>query len=85
MLWPLGDSLGTVRDILQYDDDPQVEDYAVAEHRVYSGFGEITDQTGAVDHLFAFTGRPLERETGLQNNLNRWYDAAVGRWLSETD
>ncbi|MBC7078083.1 MAG: RHS repeat-associated core domain-containing protein, partial [Synergistales bacterium] len=29
-----------------------------------------------------FTGRPFDTHTGLQNNLNRWYDPAVGRWLS---
>ena len=24
-----------------------------------------------------------DNATGLQNNLNRWYDPAVGRWLSQ--
>uniref|UniRef100_UPI0032201F2F RHS repeat-associated core domain-containing protein n=1 Tax=Thermogutta sp. TaxID=1962930 RepID=UPI0032201F2F len=33
--------------------------------------------------LFVFTGRPFDSDTQLQNNLNRWYDAHVGRWLSE--
>jgi RHS repeat-associated protein len=36
-----------------------------------------------VDLAFAYTGRLLDKATGLQNNLNRWYDARVGRWLSE--
>jgi RHS repeat-associated protein len=27
--------------------------------------------------------RFFDKTTGLQNNLNRWYDASVGRWLSE--
>ncbi|MBC7352742.1 MAG: RHS repeat-associated core domain-containing protein [Thermogutta sp.] len=31
----------------------------------------------------AFTGRPFDSDTQLQNNLNRWYDASVGCWLSE--
>ncbi|GAB6188034.1 RHS repeat-associated core domain-containing protein [Thermopirellula anaerolimosa] len=39
--------------------------------------------TPAVDSLFLFTGRPFDQDTQLQNNLNRWYDPAVGRWLSE--
>jgi RHS repeat-associated protein len=30
-----------------------------------------------------FTGRPFDAATQLQNNLNRWYDASVGRWLTE--
>ncbi|ASV76058.1 hypothetical protein THTE_3456 [Thermogutta terrifontis] len=43
--------------------------------------------------LFLFTARscdsdpqlqrPFDSDTQLQNNLNRWYDASVGRWLSE--
>jgi RHS repeat-associated protein len=32
---------------------------------------------------FVFTGRRFDSDTQLQNNLNRWYDARVGRWLSE--
>jgi RHS repeat-associated protein len=40
-------------------------------------------QTGYVDEAFAFTGRWLDKATGLQNNLNRWYDSNTGRWLSE--
>jgi len=43
----------------------------------------ISQTNAAVDHLFAFTGRALDQATGLQNNLNRWYDAQVGRWLSQ--
>ena len=37
----------------------------------------------AVDILFGYTGRQLDETTGLQNNFNRWYDAAVGSWVSE--
>jgi RHS repeat-associated protein len=43
--------------------------------------------------LFLFTARPCDSDTQLQrpfdsyaqlqNNLNRWYDGRVGRWLSE--
>lgn len=36
-----------------------------------------------MDEAFAYTGRLLDQTTGLQNNLNRWYDASIGRWLSE--
>ena len=34
-------------------------------------------------HVFGFTGRMFDTATGLQNNLHRWYDAGVGRWLSQ--
>jgi RHS repeat-associated protein len=32
---------------------------------------------------YAFTGKYFDEDTGLQNNLNRWYDPEIGRWLSE--
>lgn len=31
----------------------------------------------------AFTGRPFDKDVGLQSNLNRWYDPKLGRWASE--
>ena len=66
-------------------------------HRRFDGFGNIVDEThydtggdevfwsdpGYVDEAFAFTGRWFDKATGLQNNLNRWYDPQIGRWLSE--
>jgi RHS repeat-associated protein len=56
----------------------------VVNHLVYDAYGNVTSETNsAVESLFLFTARPLDPDTGLQNNLNRWYDPAVGRWLSE--
>jgi RHS repeat-associated protein len=82
VLWPLADHLGTVRDLAQHDAGTGTT--TVANHRVFNAFGELTSETNvAIDHLFAFTGRALDESTGLQNNLNRWYDAEVGRWLSQ--
>jgi len=82
VLWPLSDHLGTVRDLAQYD--AQTDTTTIANHRTYDAFGRLTSETApTVDHLFAFTGRPFDEDTGLQNNLNRWYDPSVGRWLSE--
>ena len=47
-------------------------------------FGNLVSQTNsAVDSVFGFTGRQFDDDIGLQNNLNRWYDAQVGRWMSE--
>ena len=37
----------------------------------------------AADFLFGYTGRFYDQATGLQWNLNRWYDPSVGKWLSE--
>jgi RHS repeat-associated protein len=80
--WTLTDHLNTVRDIAKYD--PQTGATTVVNHLVYDAFGRVTSESNpAVDSLFLFTARPFDADTELQNNLNRWYDASVGRWLSE--
>ena len=64
---------------------------SIAMHLVYDSFGKLVSQTdpsaslgvAAVDCLFGYTGKAFDRATGLQNNLNRWYDPSVGTWLSE--
>ena len=33
--------------------------------------------------IFAFTGRPLDKEVGLQSNQHRHFDPSVGRWVNE--
>jgi len=33
--------------------------------------------------IFGYTGKMLDEATGLQNNLNRWYDSQTGRWVSQ--
>jgi len=33
--------------------------------------------------LFGYTGKQLDEATSLQHNLNRWYDARLGQWISE--
>ncbi len=80
--WPLGDHQGTIRDLAVYD--PATDTTTVVNHRTFDAYGNLQSQTNAAhDTLFAFTGRPLDQATGLQNNLHRWYDPAVGRWMSE--
>ncbi len=82
VLWTLTDHLNTVRDLAQYN--PGTDSTTVLNHLAYNAFGEVTSETNAaVDSLFLFTARAFDEETRLQNNLNRWYDPAVGRWLSE--
>jgi RHS repeat-associated protein len=81
--WALGDNLNTVRDIAQYD--AGTDTTTIVNHRVFDAFGNITSESNsAVDLIFAFTGRLYDESTGLQNNLNRWYDPTIGRWLSKT-
>ncbi len=82
VLWPLTDHLNTVRDLAQYDE--ATDTTTIANHIVYDAYGNITSETApTVACLFGFTARPFDAATGLQNNLNRWYDGSVGRWLSE--
>jgi RHS repeat-associated protein len=82
VVWPLVDQLNTVRDLAIYDSNTDTT--TIANHRVYDAYGNLKSQTNsAVDCVFGFTGRQFDESTGLQNNLNRWYDAKVGRWTSE--
>ena len=87
--WAMTDNLGSVRDVIDSDGKKRI-------HRKLDSFGNITSEThynasedvvtsgtGFVTEAFAYTGRYFDTVTGLQNNLHRWYDAKVGRWLSE--
>jgi len=51
-------------------------------------FGNITNVQsehliGTYDTLIGWGGGLLDADSGLQNNLNRWYDPLVGRFASE--
>ena len=90
ILWALTDRQGSVTDLVDNNGDLRI-------HRLFDGFGNIvgeqhynttgsavtSSQAGYVDEAFAYTGRLFDKDTGLQNNLNRWYDPAIGRWMSE--
>src|SRR5690606_4239826 len=83
VLWALTDNLGTVRDWAEYDD--VLDETDIVNHITYDAFGRRVDETNpTLDVLdLAYTGRYFDRATGLQWNLNRWYDPEVGRWISE--
>ncbi len=56
----------------------------VRNHIVYDTYGNVLSETaGGARSAIKFTGRYFDTETGLQWNLNRWYDAKTGRWLSQ--
>jgi RHS repeat-associated protein len=81
-LWALTDHEGSVRDLATYD--AQNDTTAIANHRIYDSYGNLKSQTNsAVDCLFGYTGRLFDSATGLQNNLNRWYDPSTGSWISQ--
>jgi RHS repeat-associated protein len=82
VLWLHTNHLGTATDLADFDEAAGMT--AIANHRVYNGFGSLTSESHAtVDLLFGFTGRLSDDTTGLQNNWHRWYDAAIGQWYSE--
>ncbi len=82
VLWALVDHQNTVRDLAQYN--PGTDATTVVNHLKYDAFGNVTAESNpAVDALFHYTARPFDSDTGLQNNLNRWYDPRTGNWLSE--
>jgi len=76
VLWMLTDHLGSVRDIVNQAGE-------AVSHVTYDAFGNIVGGTGVLLTRYLWTGRELDTLTGLQYNRNRWYDPALGRWISE--
>jgi RHS repeat-associated protein len=75
--WTLTDHLGSVRDVIGNNG-------TVKDSIAYDAYGNITSETNAANRgLYAWTGRELDVETGLQYNRARYYDAATGRWISQ--
>jgi RHS repeat-associated protein len=82
ILWPLTDHLNTVRDLATYNSSTDTT--TIVSHLIYDAFGNIVAQTDpTIGTLFLFTARPFDKDTRLQNNLNRWYDANAKRWMTE--
>jgi RHS repeat-associated protein len=74
--WFLADHQGTVKDVVDASG-------AIVDHVTYDSFGRIIGQTGNIDLRFAYTGREWDEETGQYYYRARYYDAAVGRFISE--
>ena len=75
--WMLADHLGTIHDLINSTGQ-------VVNHLKYDAFGNlITQSNSAVQTRYHFTGREFDSETGLQYNRARYYDMALGRFLSE--
>jgi RHS repeat-associated protein len=75
VLWPLGDHLQTTRDLVD-------QTGAVEEHFEYDSYGNVTSGDITLTR-YLFTAREFDEATGLQYNRARWYDAGVGKWVSE--
>ncbi|MBR5711250.1 MAG: hypothetical protein IKX40_10875 [Thermoguttaceae bacterium] len=89
VLWSYGDHLNSIRDIVLYDSITQTT--AVVNHLIYNAFGVLVSSTdGSTNNpisispllKYRYTGKFFDDSTGLQNNINRWYDNTTGKWLS---
>lgn len=56
---------------------------AVAASYVYDSFGNLSSSTGTLTNSIRYTAREFDSETGLYYYRARYYDPAVGRFLSE--
>ena len=80
--WSLGDNLGTIRDLVQYNATTGTT--SVVNHVRYDTFGQIVGQTNSqFQPWFAYTGREWDPAAGLYLYRARWYDPRAGRFLSE--
>jgi RHS repeat-associated protein len=76
-VWALADNLGTVRDVVDGGG-------VVLNHVSYDSYGRVVSQTNpAFVFRFGYTGREQDNETGLDYYRARYYDSAVGRFISE--
>jgi len=77
VLWALPDHQGTVRDVIDTAG-------AVQNHIKYTAFGGIHSELDPdVEYRFTYTGREFDSETDLYYYRARYYDAEVGRFISE--
>jgi RHS repeat-associated protein len=82
VLWALSDHLGTIRNVVDYNESSP--NFSIANHRTIDSFGRLTAETNStVDLSFMFTGKLFDEATGLSNHLNRWLDPHLGKWISE--
>jgi len=74
--WLLTDKQGSLRDVVEPDGD-------IKNTIRYDGFGNIIyEADDAFRGRYAFTGREFDVETNLQYNRARYYDPAIGKWIS---
>jgi RHS repeat-associated protein len=75
--WALADNQGSIRYVLDNQGN-------IINEITYNAFGEVTSESNsAIDFRFGYTGREFDEETGLYYYRSRYYDATVGRFVSE--
>ncbi|MCG8586758.1 MAG: DUF3836 domain-containing protein, partial [Pirellulales bacterium] len=86
--WTLTDNLGTVRDVVTYDD--VTDTTTVDEHYIYSAFGTLTraeDSTGTeltseLTVRYTFTAQEWVSVIDVYSYDHRWYHADTGQFMS---
>ena len=75
--WALADHQSSVRDLIDSDGN-------VLNHITYDSYGQVTSETNPeLDFRFGYTGRERDEETGLYYYRARYFDPAVGTFVSE--
>ncbi len=77
--WMLTDNLGTIRDVVRYDEVSGTT--SVAEHFTFGAFGDLTSGDASITR-YLFTGQEYDADLGLYYYDQRWYDAGTGQFLS---
>ncbi|NEQ54212.1 MAG: RHS repeat protein, partial [Leptolyngbya sp. SIO3F4] len=76
-IWLLVDHQGSVRDIIDNQG-------AILNHITYNSYGNITSETNPeIEQRFGYTGRESDKEVGLMYYRARYFDPAVGTFVSE--
>ncbi len=70
------DYLGSVRMISD-------ENAVVVWQKRYTPFGDTEEESGTIENTYQFTGKGWDEDAGLFYFNARWYDADVGRFISE--
>jgi RHS repeat-associated protein len=82
LLWALTDRQGSVSDLAKRDATTGVT--SVVDHIVRNSFGKVISESDpSQGSLIGWTGQPVDKATGQQNNLNRWYDPIVAGWMTQ--
>jgi RHS repeat-associated protein len=56
---------------------------SITDSYAYTAFGEIYSQTGSTQNSYLYTGQQYDDATGLYNLRARYYNPALGRFLSQ--
>ena len=74
--WLLPDHERTVHDVVAADG-------TILDHVRYGSFGNVTGDTDAsAAPRYGYTGRELDRVSGMMDYRARWYDPRLGRFLT---